>query len=220
LVEKGLKPVIAVLDTAQDQAELDRLEVEHIARYRAEGFRLVNLSDGGGGRAGYITPEETKRKIASAHLGLKLPLHTSQWKARMSALMAGRRTNTPEHMARLAAMKRGVPRTEDVKAKISATKTGQPGTFKGHTHTEESRAKISESRTGQLLKNKHFAYRHDIQTSEILRLLESGMTKVQIATHFGTSPTFVHRRLNEARRDGLVVPKRSSVRSKQPEKQA
>ena len=40
LPEYGIKPIIAILDVAQDQAELDRLEVEHIARYRAEGFQL------------------------------------------------------------------------------------------------------------------------------------------------------------------------------------
>src|SRR6185369_10367135 len=48
LVDAGLKPEMALIDVAYDQAELDQLEIEHIARYRAEGHRLVNMSLGGG----------------------------------------------------------------------------------------------------------------------------------------------------------------------------
>jgi transposase-like protein len=206
LVDKRLKPLIAVLDVAYDQSELDASEVAHIAKYREGGFRLVNLSDGGGGRAGYITPPEMRAKIRLGNLGKPHPKHTSEWKLRMSVLMAGRSTNPPEHYERLAEMKRGVPRSEETKIKISEAKTGQPGTFTGHEHTKETKAKISEGRTGQLLKEEHFAYRHDITTAEILRLLEGGMSKVQIAAHFEVSPTFVHRRLKEAKRDGLSVP--------------
>lgn len=219
LVKKGLKPIIAVLDVAHDQAELDRLEVEHIARYRENGFRLVNLSNGGGGRAGYVPPRKERDKIAAAQRGIPKPKHTAEWKLRMSALMTGRKAvNPPEHYTRLAEMKRGVPRSEETKAKISKTKTGQPSGRKGVKHTEATKGRISAARSGQLLKENHFAYRHDIQTTEILRLLGEGKTKVQVAMHFKVSPTFVHRRLSEARRDGLEVPKtvRNAWKKKTP----
>jgi hypothetical protein len=206
LTKRGMSPTWSVRAEAQDQAELDRLEVEHIARARAEGARLVNISDGGGGRAGYVPSAEEREKIAAAQRGVPRPKHTEEWKARMSTLKAGVNTNTPEHMARLAEMKRGVPRSEETKVKISEAKKGQPSSFQGHEHTEEAKAKISAKRMGQLLKDAHFAYRHDIRTSEILRLLENGSSKVAIAKHFGVSPTFIHRRLDEARRDGVPVP--------------
>lgn len=38
-------------------------------------------------------------------------------------------------------------------------------------------------------------------------MLGEGKTKVQIAAHFEVSPTFVHRRLKEAKRDGQAVPR-------------
>jgi hypothetical protein len=182
----GLKPRIEQVAEAISREELDAFEVRFIAEARARGDRLTNHTEGGRGQKG--------RR------------HSEAYKLYMSTLMAGRNTNTPEHMAKLAEMKRGVPRSEETKASISKTKRGQPSTFKGHQHTPEAKAKISESRTGQLLKDKHFAYRHDISTAEILRLLENGLTKVQVAAHFETSTTFIHRRLREARRDGLAVP--------------
>ncbi len=201
LVKRDLSPTWSVLAEAQDQAELDRLEVEHIAKARADGVRLVNLSDGGG-RAGYVTPQETRDKIAATQRGVPKPKHTEEWKARMSEVMSGRNTNTPEHLARLAEMKRGVPRSDETRARISESRKGQPSGMAGKHHTDEAKAKISEHRKGQTLGEEHHGYRHDIPTHEIVRLLGEGMTKVQVAAHFAVSPTFIHRRIAEARRHG------------------
>lgn len=206
LVNLGTSPTWSVLAEAQDQAELDRLEVEHIARARADGIRLVNLSDGGGGRAGYMTPQDTKDKIAASQIGVPKPKHTEEWKVRMSELKTGVNTNTPEHMTMLAEMKRGVPRSEATKARISSSRMGQPSARKGVKHTAESRALMSTSLSGKHLGAKHPGYRHDISTSEILRMLGEGMTREQVAERFGVARTFVQRRIKEAKRDGLEVP--------------
>jgi hypothetical protein len=52
----------------------------------------------------------------------------------------------------------------------------------------------------------HPGYRHDISTVNILHLLSGGMTKVQVAAQLGVSSGFIHRRLRQAKEDGLSVP--------------
>lgn len=195
LVKRGLSPTWLILAEAHDQAELDRLEVEHIAEARAKGVRLVNLSDGGGGRAGYVPTPEEREKIRQGNLGKPHPKHTEEWKNLMSAIMSGRNTNTPEHIAYLAEMKRGVPRSEETKAKISASKKGQSSPRKGAVLTEETKNRIRENRKGKAAGSEHGLFRHDISTEAIISAVASGKTKVQIAKELGVSPTFVHRRL-------------------------
>ena len=208
LVKRGLSPTWTVRAEAGDQADLDRLEKEHITIARAEGARLVNLSDGGGGRAGYVTHEETRHKIAESQRGVPKPKHTEEWKQRMSRLKSGCCTNTPEHMARLAEMKRGIPRSEETKARISASRTGQPSHMSGKHHSEASKTKISESRRGKMVGAEHHQFRSDISTMAIVELVLSGRSKVDIAADLNVSPTFIHRRLNQARAAGIFVPRK------------
>lgn len=200
LVKRGQSPTWSVLAEALDQEELDRLEIEYIASAREGKVRLVNLSDGGGGRAGWVVPPEVREKLRQSNLGKPHPKHTPEWKALMSEKMKGRNTNTPEHIERLRQMKIGVPRSEETKAKISEAKKGCPSPMKGKHHTEETKAKVSASRKGQLLGDTHHQYRHDISTEWILQKLDEGWTKVAIAKELGKSSTFVHRRVNQARR--------------------
>jgi len=124
------------------------------------------------------------------HKGYK---HSDQWKQRMSVLH------------------RGVPRSEETKARISASKKGQPSSFAGCQHSTNTKKLISEHRKGKSRKDEHHGYRTDIATVEILQLLGSGMSKVQVADRFGVSPTFIHRRLKVARIDGFDVPKTNRV---------
>jgi hypothetical protein len=200
LVKRGLSPTWSQLAEAQDQSELDRLEVEFIARARIEGIRLVNQSDGGGGRAGFKLSAETKEKLRVANTGKPHGPHTPEWKAHMAQVMAGRQTNTPEHMARLAEAKRGKPRSEETKARISAAKKGTPSPKKGIPMSEEQKAKVSASRKGKMTEASHHQYRGDISTEAILKRLSEGATKVEIAQELGVSSTFVHRRVGQARR--------------------
>jgi DNA-binding transcriptional regulator LsrR (DeoR family) len=51
----------------------------------------------------------------------------------------------------------------------------------------------------------HHQYRHDISTEHILKRLDEGATKVLVAKELGVSPTFIHRRLNQARAQGVVA---------------
>lgn len=207
LIRLGLRPSIQLLSEADNQTELDNLEIRLIAEARARGEDLTNISNGGSGSAGHTVSTETREKIAAAQRGVPRPKHTAEWKARMSALMAGRCTNPPEHYIRIAELKRGSTHSPEVRARISAAKKGQMPPNKGVPMGVELRARISASRKGKSLGATHPQYRDDIATGEILRLLGSDMTKVQVAAYFKVSPTFIHRRLAEAQREGLEIPK-------------
>jgi hypothetical protein len=199
LLRQGLFPDIQELDTASSQEDLDTKEVGWILRCRQDGFRLTNIAVGGLGGRGPATLE-TRLKISRAQKGRPRKKHTVETRIRMSASHKGRRHNLPEHFQKLADAKRGVPRPYGVRAKISASKKGNPSNRKGSRHTEEARSKISESRRGQLTGGSHPQYDHSIPTEAILEYLSDGHTKVEAASHFGKSPTFIHRRLKAHRR--------------------
>lgn len=202
LNQRGLRPTTSIIAEAADQEELDRLEIHHIAAARAAGVRLTNLSDGGGGPSGRVVSQETREKIAAKQRGVPKPKHTDEWRANMSERMAGRCTNTPEHMAMLHEMRVGSRHTEETKARISAAKKGQTSGMKGRTHSAESRAKMSESQIGLMAGEKHPAFRHDIDTGWILAQVAAGKTKTSIAEELGVSTTFVHRRIRQAQCEG------------------
>jgi hypothetical protein len=206
LVERGLKPVVRELDRAWSQPDLDELERQWISRSRAQGYRLLNLTEGGSGCSGHVVTAETRAKISRAQKGRPRPKHSLATRQRMSDSRKGRRTNSPEHYAKLAALKRGVPRSPETRRKISEANKGRPGAFLG-PHTEATKQKISESRSGQLTGSSHPQFRRDFPTDLILRRLEMGVTKAQAARDLGVSRTFLHRRLKAYRREvgDLVV---------------
>jgi len=211
LVDAGLKPEMVLIDAALDQAELDRLEIEHIARYRAEGFRLVNMSAGGGGRFGSRNSPEAYGRTAKAHRGTLKP-KSPEWRAHLAKVMAKRRTNTQEHMDKLHALRRGAKHTEETKAQMSAAAMGRPSAFKGHEHSPEANAKNAAAHVGLLAGEKHHQWDDNITTEMLVEMLDSGMTKVQIAEKVGKSPTFVHRRFASIRAAGHPMKTKPEAR--------
>lgn len=172
----GLVPRMERLAVAASKEELDALEVHWIATSRAGGARLTNHTDGGKGQKG--------RK------------HTENHKLYMQTVMAGRCTNTPEHMAKLAEAKRGIPRPPEVKAKISASKQGTPSAFKGREHTPEAKAANAAAHVGKMAGAKHAQWDDSIDTErDILARLRTGMTATDVAKAIGKTRTFVQRRL-------------------------
>lgn len=118
----------------------------------------------------------------------------------------GGNSQSPEHYRRLGESKRGIPRTPEVRAKISAAKKGKPSSKRGPM-SEEQKVKVSASRKGKLLGATHHQYRGDISTDFILQRIAEGWTKVQVAEELGVSSTFIHRRLNQAGLTGEIRPK-------------
>ena len=134
----GLRPtmrVIAVLQTESSAAA----EIAYIARLRADGFRLTNATDGGEGTRG-LSPE-TKEKIAASKRGKKRSPETVK---KQSDAIRGRK-HTEEAMKKIRAdadRRRGIPRTPEVRAKISASQLGR-------RVSEETRKKLSAANLGK-----------------------------------------------------------------------
>lgn len=68
LVGLGLEPRIEVIERCDSIAELDRQEIFHIGRLRADGEQLTNSAPGGGSGGAPHTPE-SKAKIRAALTG-------------------------------------------------------------------------------------------------------------------------------------------------------
>ena len=75
-----------IFDNLTDE-ESKQAEIDCIAEPRNFGFNLVNYTNGGEGKLGYVTSEETKRKISEKNKG---KVWTDEQKLRMSNTMKGR----------------------------------------------------------------------------------------------------------------------------------
>ena len=129
LLSENVEPKMIVLETnPPDYAEAERT---WIARYRSEGHRLTNQTDGGDGAPGYRhTPETlqllremfTGKPLTQAHrdaisasqMGKPKDL-TPEGRARLVA--NGKRLQTPENIAKSAAARRGKKQSPEVAAK-------------------------------------------------------------------------------------------------------
>lgn len=80
-------------------------------------------------------PREAIEKTAAAHRGTK---HTPEAIEKMRTAHTGRK-QSPETVEKRVSKLRGIPRSDEVKAKVSASKRAKP-----HVYTEEQRAKMSE----------------------------------------------------------------------------
>jgi hypothetical protein len=188
-VVRGLKPLIREIATAETRADLDALEKHHIQLAKSSGARLTNHTNGGVGPSGWK--------------------HTEEWKQRMSLLFTGRPGScTAEQYKRMADATRGSTRSLETRARISAAKMGTPSPNRGVPMSEDQKAKVSASRTGKLLGASHHQFRADISTDYILHQLCAGYSKVQVAAELGVSNTFIHRRLAQAKKVGWEIPPR------------
>lgn len=110
---KGLVPSILVLGGYADPTAMYAAEVRTIAEFRAAGFDLVNMTDGGEGTKGRrLTPEhrrkldrshgkcsaEVRAAVGNAHRGTRLSLEQKQ---KISVTMTGRRISD-EHRRNIA----------------------------------------------------------------------------------------------------------------------
>lgn len=89
LLKIGLKPTIVIIQEVGSKEELPEMEKQAIAKYKAEGHRLTNSTDGGEGCFGRRCSTAAKTKISKANSGRK---HTDLTKKKIgkaiSALFA------------------------------------------------------------------------------------------------------------------------------------
>jgi hypothetical protein len=90
VIKDGLLPRIVVLEETEDPELLDGLEKAAIAKFRAEGVRLVNGTDGGEGSLGRRQTEGARRKISEAKRGKPGHKHTEEHKEYMRMLYLGK----------------------------------------------------------------------------------------------------------------------------------
>lgn len=144
-INEGFSIVIAVV---MHDAVLHQSEIEIIAKYRAEGARLLNLTDGGEGTVGWRGNAGNKRPDLAARNRAQAgkPGHaiTDEVKAKISAANSGRKKPHLSDRNRANAGKPGHKHTEASRAKIGAAQ-------KGRKHSEESRQKMAAAKAGKKL---------------------------------------------------------------------
>ncbi len=114
------------------------------------GLRLAVRLMGGESRHSWLSrgvphTSETRAKIGNANRGLKRTPEMSKAQSDRQKGIAVIECHTDETKAKIAASRKGKPRSEETKAKIAATRKQRniPAPNKGKKHTPEARAKIS-----------------------------------------------------------------------------
>lgn len=144
LFRSGSDYDITILDTVDDPALLNDLEIWWIAHGRALGWPLTNLTPGGTGFASgdenVAKRPEVRAKLSVASTGRR---HTEAAKRKQSKARMGKPGPyiSPEVRERLRVLFTGKFVSQETRAKQSLAHTG-------FVHTEEAKAKMSLWRTG------------------------------------------------------------------------
>lgn len=205
LIAAGFSYDIAVLEELPSRDVLEESERWWIAFGRASGWPLTNLTDGGGGCAGYKHSEQTKKRIGEAsrrHLAAKRP----EVRAKM------RERYTPEVRAAYADRMRGdknPAKRSEARAKMSLAQRRRwsDDARKNHHNTRpEHKARLRAAILGDLNPAKSPAVRAKIKAAaaprrrdehneEIVRAHREGWSMRRIAREFGVSEWLVKERV-------------------------
>lgn len=137
----GLDIDIRIITGLLSEADAFRQEAARIAYWRSIGVDLVNITTGGGGTAGLSPSAEARRKISEANRG-RVP--SPEERARISV---GCRSSEAHkaHCRALAAAQKGVPRSAELRAKLSAAKKGKHKGPRKWTLSPEGHRNMSEA---------------------------------------------------------------------------
>lgn len=109
---------VRIIENSIPNENLDEKEINYIASFRQQGYRLTNLTTGGRGsigfdketqqratkkRKGHVVSEETRRKMSQARLGMKF---SDEHKANLSKARVKRQT-TAESRAKTSKTSKG-----------------------------------------------------------------------------------------------------------------
>jgi hypothetical protein len=174
IISLGLTPRAEKIFEHQDEWPCHWLEVQAIAFYGR--VNLCNLTDGGEGASGAVRSEEARRKLSAAKSGEKhhfFGKHLSlESKLKISKASKGRRlsgewlTKTLERITseafrqQMSQKKKGIMKSEETKAKISAANIGKK-------HSEATKAKLA-TYTGE--KNSRFGVKLSEETKRKMSL--------------------------------------------------
>ena len=104
------RPIIIPIETVPYNQD-GEVEKRIIAEYRANGYDLVNESDGGEGQKGYHHTEETKEKLRLWNIGRKMPPKSPETLQRMADAQKGKKL-TQEHKDNI---RKGIMKPEEYK---------------------------------------------------------------------------------------------------------
>lgn len=121
--------------------ELGSAEQRWIAQLRADGHRLLNLTDGGLGPRGYVWSDEQRRAVGDRTRGTT---HPNPLRGPDNPMWG--RSHSDEQKARWSEERRGM---NAGRANPNFGKFGAEHPSFGHTMSLESRAKMSEMRRGE-----------------------------------------------------------------------
>lgn len=139
---------ISIIDEANTIIVLYEKEKYWIAHYGCKHPNGYNLTDGGDGRLGYKTTDETKQLMSRNRKG-RIPWNkglTKELDSRMNRLM------TEEHKDKIRRALLGHTVTERTRLKISES---QKGKRLGVFCTQEHKDKISQARMGMKFTDEH-----------------------------------------------------------------
>jgi group I intron endonuclease len=150
--------VLHQLPNDVDDDILNVYEILYIAQHKSCGIKMLNMSNGGRGRACSVS-EETKKKISQAHKGKVV---SEESRIRMSnAQKGGKRSEA--HKAALSW--KGRKHKEETKRKIGAKsklRSGELNCNYGKKRSEETKQKQSEALKGKYVGEKaaNFGTKH------------------------------------------------------------
>lgn len=122
VVAKGGVPIIEALSECYEDWEEE--ERYWIAQMRAWGFRLKNMTDGGGGMMGRIVSDETKKKIGDTQRGRAKPIEAIK-KGIMTRLKNGSYASTDQSRRKQSAALKGRPKSAEHNKKVGEANRGR-----------------------------------------------------------------------------------------------
>lgn len=198
------------LGEALSEPEAFALEIELIAQYgRVPHGPLVNSTDGG---EGAVNPDPAIRARVSAAVGAALKGHpvAAATREKLRAAFLGR-PRCPEAAKRAAEANRGQMRTEEQRARMSASQIGNQNA-KGRKISDETRAKLSAWQVGRKMPPEAVA-----KTAEANRgrpLSDEHRAKLS-AIKKGRSPSREHRAALAAALKGRIITEDAREKQRQ-----
>jgi len=132
---------------SEEQALSD--EIHQIAQLRAEGFCLVNLTEGGDGISGYRHTDDHKTALSNRFKGRRFGpgyVRTAETLRKLSESNKGRKP-TAEQCEKQSIRMKGTKLSASAVEKLRLANLGNKHTL-GYKHTVESKAKISAAAKG------------------------------------------------------------------------
>lgn len=146
--ENHTKQIIHQLIGKVTQKDLDYWESRYIDLYKADGYKLLNIREGGGNNG--ALSKETKELLRQRKLDW-VKLNPEKQKiitaAACTANKGSKRSTETRELMRASAS--GKERSEAHCSNISKAKKGKPSAFKGKTFNSESLEKIRTNRRGK-----------------------------------------------------------------------